>query len=191
MAEPVDKTQNLAAKLNIVLHEPRIPQNTGSIARLCACIGARLHLIHPLAFKIDEASVRRAGLDYWEYVDIVEHANWDAFLATEKPQSVFLFTKWADRPYHEADLRPPAYLVFGNESVGLHPELHAQYEGNRLWIPMRSDIVRSLNLAQAAAVAAYESLRQEGFSELEHFAETPRGGIKIPTVQPPPAHLVP
>lgn len=180
MAEPVDKT------VHIVLHQPVIPQNTGSIARLCACINARLHLIHPLGFKTDEKSVRRAGLDYWEHVDLHEHANWDAFIDAEKPESLFLFTKWADQPYHAADLRPPCYLVFGNETVGLPPELHERYAGQRLWIPMRSDIVRSLNLAQSAAVAAYESLRQEGFSELAGFADIPRGGIKRPTLYPPP-----
>jgi tRNA (cytidine/uridine-2'-O-)-methyltransferase len=182
MAEPI---------VHIVLFQPVIPQNTGSIARLCACIGAKLHLIHPLGFNIDEKSVRRAGLDYWDQVQIAEHSNWDAFLETEQPQQLFLFTKWADRSYHEADLKPPCYLVFGNETMGLPPELHEQYAGNRLWIPMRSDIVRSLNLSQAAAVAAYEALRQVQFAELAALAETPRGGITREPYAPPPEHLRP
>lgn len=179
------------SQLHLVLYEPVIPQNTGSIARLCACIGAKLHLIHPLGFKTDDAAVRRAGLDYWEHVDIAEHANWEEFLKTEEPQSLFLFTKWADRPYHEADIRPPSYLVFGNETLGLPPQLHDNYVGRRLWIPMRSDIVRSLNLSQAAAIAAYESLRQASFAGLEDLADVPRGGIKRPTIQPPPIYLQP
>jgi tRNA (cytidine/uridine-2'-O-)-methyltransferase len=166
--------------VHLVLYQPVIPQNTGSIARLTACTGTRLHLIHPLGFKTDEASVRRAGLDYWEHVDIREHADWNAFLTTEAPERLFLFTKWADKPYDEADYSGPVYLVFGNESLGLPAEIHEQYQGNRLWIPMRSDIVRSLNLAQAAAIVAYEALRQQGFGDLKDLAHAPRGGIKRP-----------
>lgn len=176
MAEP-------APLFHLVLYQPVIPQNTGSIARLCACVGIPLHLIHPLGFQTDAAAVRRAGLDYWEHVDVREHASWETFLEREQPDSVYLFTKWADRPYHEVAFRTPAYLVFGNEVSGLPPELHERYVGNRLWIPMHTDRVRSLNLAQAAAIASYEVLRQTGFQGLKDIE------LRVPGISGAPTCL--
>lgn len=146
--------------LHIVLHQPVIPQNTGSIARLCACTGASLHLIHPLGFKIDEASVKRAGLDYWPHVDIHEHESWDAFLQKENPQELFLFTKFGSRSYTDVTYKTPVYLVFGSETKGLPEEVRTRHADRLVWIPMRTHLVRSLNLSQAAAVATYEAIRQ-------------------------------
>ncbi len=145
---------------HIVLHEPVIPQNTGSIARLCACTGATLHLIRPLGFSIDEASVKRAGLDYWPHVDVRAHDNWEAFLEAEKPDKLFFLSKFASYPYTEARLTAPAYLVFGSETKGLPQSFFQTYEGKFLQIPMRTHLVRSLNLSQAVAIVLYEGIRQ-------------------------------
>lgn len=148
---------------HVVLYQPVIPQNTGSIARLCACTGAVLHLIHPLGFQTDAARVKRAGLDYWEHVDIREHKNWDAFLESEKPESVFLLSKKAKKPFSQVRFEPGAYLVLGSETQGLPDSLTDKYPEGYLQIPMRTHLVRSLNLAQAAAVVLYEALRQNDY----------------------------
>jgi len=154
--------------LNIVLYQPVIPQNTGSIARLCACTGATLHLIHPLGFQVDEASVKRAGLDYWPYVDVRNHNSWSDFLDIEQPKYMTLYTKFAKTPYTKHSYQTPAYLVFGSETKGLPPELHERYAEYLYKIPMRTSIVRSLNLAQSAAIIVYEAIRQlEMASQLE------------------------
>jgi len=145
---------------HIVLYHPVIPQNTGSIARLCACTGAVLHLIHPLGFRTDEASVRRAGLDYWRHVDVREHADWDAFVAKEKPERLFFFSKFSRAPYTGRQLPPGSFFVFGSETKGLPDFLRERYPDGFLQVPMRTNLVRSLNLAQCAAIVVYEALRQ-------------------------------
>lgn len=152
------------SRFHVVLHQPVIPQNTGSIARLCACTGAALHLIHPLGFKTDEASVARAGLDYWEHVQIIEHQDWAEFLDNQQPERLFFLSKVAAREIYDVKLQPPTYLVFGSESKGLPPEFHEKYSDRLFKIPMRTHLVRSLNLAQAAAVVLYEALRQNRYS---------------------------
>lgn len=151
-------------KLNIVLYQPVIPQNTGSIARLCACTGATLHLIHPLGFSVDEASVRRAGLDYWPHVDVKNHASWDAFVETEQPNQLNFYTKFATQIYTERTFTLPTYLVFGSETDGLPPFIHETYHSNLYKIPMRTSLVRSLNLAQSAAIVLYEAIRQQNLA---------------------------
>lgn len=154
---------------HLVLYQPVIPQNTGSIARLCACTGAKLHLIHPLGFAIDAARVRRAGLDYWEYVDIAEHKDWDAFLAAENPRHLFFLSKKAEKPMYETPIPSGSYLVLGSETQGLPEHLHQTERARFLKIPMRTHLVRSLNLAQAAAVVLYEALRQNDFEGVADF----------------------
>jgi tRNA (cytidine/uridine-2'-O-)-methyltransferase len=149
--------------IHIVLYEPVIPQNTGSIARLCACTGSVLHLVHPLGFRIDEASVKRAGLDYWSHVQIRDYPNWENFLQQAQPNLLFFFSKLAQRTHVQPRYRLPAYLVFGNETKGLPDKLWQSYPDDFYTIPMRKDIVRSLNLAQCAAVVLYEVLRQNEF----------------------------
>ncbi|NBW98413.1 tRNA (cytidine(34)-2'-O)-methyltransferase [bacterium] len=153
-----------ASDFHLVLYEPKIPQNTGSIARLCACTGATLHLIHPLGFQVDEASVRRAGLDYWPHVKVVNHENWESFMHSQQPKHMFFFSKFGNRSFWNKKLSPPVYLVLGSETDGLPEHLWKAYPEQFLKVPMRTDIVRSLNLAQCAAVVLYESLRQFGFS---------------------------
>jgi tRNA (cytidine/uridine-2'-O-)-methyltransferase len=156
----------MAGRFQIVLYQPVIPQNTGSIARLCACTNAVLHLIHPLGFRTDEASVKRAGLDYWAHVDVREHADWDAFMAAEKPQELFFFEKDATRAHSEVRYPPGAYLVFGPETSAIPAFLAERYPDRQVLVPMRTHLVRSLNLAQCAAVALYEALRQTGYESI-------------------------
>ena len=151
-------------KLNIVLYQPVIPQNTGSIARLCACTGATLHLIHPLGFSVDEASVRRAGLDYWPYVDVKNHLSWEDFIQSENPKTLNLYTKFATQIYTDCTFTLPAYLVFGSETEGLPRFIHETYASHLYKIPMRTSLVRSLNLAQSAAIVLYEVIRQQNLA---------------------------
>src|SRR5690606_2302889 len=139
--------------LHIVLHEPVIPQNTGSIARLCACTGASLHLIHPLGFSIDEAAVRRAGLDYWPHLELFEYDDWEKFLRERQPEQFLLFTKFAKQSFFSHRIEKEAYLVFGSETKGLPAELRERYSEHCVQIPMRTELVRSINLAQCAAIA--------------------------------------
>ena len=160
---------------HIVLFQPVIPQNTGSVARLCACTGSVLHLIHPLGFQTDQKAVRRAGLDYWPHVDIREHLNWEAFLEAEKPSNLNFFSKFAGPTYTEAKLTPPSYLVFGSETTGLPDAIWEKNTEKFFQIPMRRNLVRSLNLAQAVAIVQYEGLRQEGFPDLDHPAPSRLG----------------
>jgi tRNA (cytidine/uridine-2'-O-)-methyltransferase len=153
-------------KFNIVLVEPVIPQNTGSIARLCACTGAALHLIEPLGFSVDEKAVKRAGLDYWPHVEIHSYENWDAFAEKQQPENLTFYSKFAKRSYAENRYGQNSYLVFGSETKGLPPFLWERYPEQFFTIPMRTHLVRSLNLAQSAAVVLYEALRQNSFAAI-------------------------
>ena len=153
---------------HIVLVEPVIPQNTGSIARLCACTGATLHLIRPLGFDISEKAVRRAGLDYWPHVDIRDYENWDDFIAKQKLEgpplkSLHFLSKFAQNSFAKVKFTPPVYLVFGSETKGLSPTLWEKYPDQFFQVPMRTELVRSLNLSQCVAVVLYEALRQNDF----------------------------
>lgn len=153
------------APLNIVLVEPEIPPNTGNIGRLCAATRAHLHLVEPLGFRIDEQAVRRAGLDYWPLVTLATHPDYAtarARLCAANPSARhFLFTGKAARSYLDIQYRPGDVLVFGKESVGLPPELLEAHRDELVAIPTIGP-VRSLNLANAVAIALYEALRQIG-----------------------------
>lgn len=151
--------------LNIVLVEPEIPQNTGNIARTCACVGARLHLIEPMGFRATERNLKRAGCDYWSEVDIVRWACAEAFFEVHATDELHLFTGQALRSYTHVSYGDDAYLVFGRESRGLDPSLIDRFADCCVRIPMREGL-RSLNLSNAVAVAAYEALRQQGFPDL-------------------------
>jgi tRNA (cytidine/uridine-2'-O-)-methyltransferase len=148
---------------HVVLHEPEIPPNTGNVIRLSANTGASIHLIHPLGFSMDEARLRRAGLDYWEYAEVVEHASFGAFLEAVGPERVFAFTGAGDTWYTDVSYQEGDALLFGKESVGLPAEVldHPAITG-RIRIPMRPDS-RSINLANSAAIALYEAWRQHDF----------------------------
>lgn len=151
---------------HLVLYSPLIPQNTGSIARLCAATGATLHLIHPLGFDTSQAAVKRAGLDYWPHVSVKEHVDWDHFLSSEQPINLYFFSKFGVVPYTQAHYTPPAFLVLGSETTGLPFALRQRHESRLFKIPIRTHLVRSLNLAQCAAVVLFEAMRQQNFEGL-------------------------
>lgn len=150
--------------LNIVLVEPEIPNNTGNIGRLCVGTGNRLHLIKPYGFEITDKNLKRSGLDYWVHLDWKEYNNVDEWIAQIPDKSrVFLFSSKADASYYEAEFQEGDWLVFGKESVGLSPEVLAQFE-NHLTIPM-SDKIRSYNIANSVAFVVGEARRQLVFGK--------------------------
>ncbi len=151
--------------LNIVLVEPEIPNNTGNIGRLCVGMGCRLHLVHPLGFKITDTAVKRAGLDYWPHLELREYKNVDEWIAQiADPSRVFLLSAKSDVPYFDANFRDGDWLVFGKESVGLDSALMQRFE-NHLKIPKSANI-RSYNIANSVAFVVGEARRQIGFSDL-------------------------
>lgn len=156
--------------LNIVLVEPEIPQNAGNIARTCACIGARLHLVEPMGFRPTERNLKRAGCDYWNQVDIVRWPCAEAFFEAHAahaagPGALHLFTGQAQRSFSQVTYGPDDFLVFGRESRGLDQRIIDAHGDCCARIPMREGL-RSLNLSNAVAVAAYEALRQQGWPGL-------------------------
>ncbi len=152
--------------LNIVLVEPEIPQNTGNIARTCAALGAKLHLVYPLGFDISEKAVRRAGLDYWDKVEIFTYENLEEFIEKTNGKNVYLFSTKAKNVYSDISYEEEVYLVFGPETRGL-PEKYIQDNfKHAVRMPMR-ETLRSLNLSNSVAIAAYEVERQYNFSNLE------------------------
>lgn len=160
--------------INIVLVEPEIPQNTGNIARTCAATGMRLHLIRPIAFDISEKAVRRAGLDYWQYLDFTVYDNYGAFLEQNSGDFYYCTTK-AKRAYADADLTSERlYLLFGKETKGLDEALLRAHYDRCIRIPMIDD-ARSLNLSNAVAIIGYEALRQQRFGTLKTQGELTTG----------------
>lgn len=153
-------------RLNIVMVEPEIPQNTGNVARTCAATGARLHLVKPMGFEIDDKKLKRAGLDYWHLLDITYYESLDEFMEIHKDDTMFYFTTKAPRAYTEVDYPDDVYLLFGKETKGLPESLLAEHYDDRcVRIPM-IDEARSLNLSNAVAIATYEFLRQKDFDKL-------------------------
>lgn len=146
--------------LHIVLVEPEIPPNTGSIARLCGATNAVLDLVHPLGFSTDDRHLKRAGLDYWHYVDIRHWNNLESFLAEQDEQELFFFTTKTETPYTQAHFPAGAKLIFGKETKGLPEEILALYQDRCYTIPMSNPRIRSLNLAMTAGIVLYEALRQ-------------------------------
>jgi tRNA (cytidine/uridine-2'-O-)-methyltransferase len=147
---------------HVVLVAPEIPQNTGTTARLCAATGTRLHLVGPLGFSLEDRYLRRAGLDYWPHVDLEVHADWQSFRATHGAAPLRLFSAKAERSYTSIHYERGDFLVFGGETRGLAKDLLAQHAERTCTIPMQGTKVRSLNLANAAAIVLYEGLRQIG-----------------------------
>lgn len=145
--------------MHIALIEPRIPPNTGNIARLCAATDTALHLIEPLGFRIDDAEMRRAGLDYWDAVDLWLHPHWRAFREAMSRDRCLYFSAKATRPFWEAEFKPNSCLLFGNEVDGMPERILEKHPEESFRIPM-TDAVRSLNLATAAGIVLYEGLRQ-------------------------------
>ncbi|MBQ9789018.1 MAG: tRNA (cytidine(34)-2'-O)-methyltransferase [Lentisphaeria bacterium] len=154
--------QNGVRKLfNIVLFEPEIPQNTGSIGRMCVSTDTRLHLIKPLGFELTDKYLKRAGMDYWQYIDLHIYENWEDFLA-KNPQDIklYFFTTKTEKSFWECPYEEDAYLVFGSESKGLNDYLYKKYQNNQYTIPMTGQFHRSLNLACSAGIVLYEGLRR-------------------------------
>ena len=152
--------------VNIVLLNPEIPQNTGNISRTCAVTGARLHIIRPTGFEISDRTLKRAGLDYWDKLDVTYYDSYEEFLELNKTDNIFYFSAHAEHSYADVDYKDGVYLVFGRESVGLPEEIIRENKARALRIPMRGD-VRCLNLSNSVAVAVYEALRQGGFQGMK------------------------
>lgn len=145
----------------IILIQPEIPGNTGAIGRTCVALGMELILIHPLGFDISDTRVKRAGLDYWRHVHLTEYASWDAFLEARRPREdqLFLFEEFGSRSFYEPEYPDDAMLVFGKETTGIPKPIIERHAGRTFHLPMRSDVIRSLNLANTATAAAYQALR--------------------------------
>lgn len=161
-------------KLNVVLVEPEIPQNTGNIARTCAAIGAKLHLVYPLGFNISEKAVKRAGLDYWDKLDIEEHSSLNAFLEKYPPENhnMFFATTKGKHIYCEPNYTDmdEVFVLFGKETKGLPEDLLLKYIDKTIRIPMRKTL-RSLNLANSVCVVVYDILRQCNFDNLQEISD--------------------
>lgn len=157
------------ATLNIVMVEPEIAGNTGNVARTCAATGARLHLVRPFGFEIDDKKLKRAGLDYWDLLDITYYDNLDDFFAKNQG-AFFCFTTKALHTHTEVDYPDNCYLLFGKETKGLPEELLLKNRDRCVRIPMVSD-ARSLNLSNAVAIGTYEVLRQWNYPELQNFGQ--------------------
>ena len=160
-------------KINIVMVEPEIPQNTGNIARTCAATGAKLHLVHPLGFSISDKAVKRAGLDYWDKLEIEEHISFKAFLEKYKPEenNMFFATTKGKHVYSEPDYSKmdEVFLLFGKETKGLPEDVLQKYIDKTIRIPMR-ETLRSLNLSNSVSIVVYEVLRQKNFEGLEEIS---------------------
>ncbi|MCR5222969.1 MAG: tRNA (uridine(34)/cytosine(34)/5-carboxymethylaminomethyluridine(34)-2'-O)-methyltransferase TrmL [Lachnospiraceae bacterium] len=159
--------------MNIVLLEPEIPANTGNIGRTCVATGTKLHLIEPLGFRLTENNIRRAGMDYWEKLDVRRYINYEDFLDQNHPQRIFMATTKAKRDYTEVEYTEDDYIMFGKESAGIPEEILIENEETCIRIPMLNEI-RSLNLSNSVAIVLYEALRQQGFSGLQKKGELHR-----------------
>ena len=159
--------------LNIVLHEPEIPANTGNIGRTCVAAGARLHLIEPLGFQINEKQLKRAGLDYWDKLDVTTYVNFEDFLAKNPGAKIYMATTKARKKYTDVKFEDDAYIMFGKESAGIPEEILVEHEETCIRIPMLPEI-RSLNLSNSVAIVLYEALRQQGFASMQRDGELHR-----------------
>lgn len=151
---------------HIVLYEPEIPANTGNIGRTCAATGSRLHLIEPLGFRLNEKQIKRAGMDYWQDLDVQRYINYEDFLKQNPGAKIYYATTKARHIYTEIRYEPGCYIMFGKESAGIPEELLMQHPEECMRIPMLGE-TRSLNLSNSAAIVLYEALRQQNFGEMK------------------------
>ena len=149
--------------LNIVLYEPEIPANTGNIGRTCVATGTRLHLIEPLGFRLDEKSLKRAGMDYWKDLDVTTYIDFNDFMEKNPGAKIYMATTKAPNVYTDVEYEPDCYIMFGKESAGIPEEILVQHQEDCVRIPMVGDI-RSLNLSNSVSIVLYEALRQNGFA---------------------------
>ena len=159
--------------MHIVLHQPEIPANTGNIGRTCVATGTSLHLIEPLGFRLDEKSIKRAGMDYWEHLDVSRYINYSEFLEKHPNTKVWMATTKAKKVYTEVSFGPDDYIMFGKESAGIPEEILVENEETCIRIPMLGQI-RSLNLSNSVAIVLYEALRQNHFSGMQTEGELHR-----------------
>lgn len=159
--------------MHIVLHQPEIPANTGNIGRTCVATGTALHLIEPLGFHLDEKSIKRAGMDYWDKLDVTRYMNVQEFHEKNSEAKIWYATTKAKRLYTEAAFSPDDYIMFGKESAGIPEELLVENEETCIRIPMLEEI-RSLNLSNAVAIVLYEALRQNKFAGMQQEGELHR-----------------
>lgn len=149
--------------LNIVLFEPEIPANTGNIGRTCVATNTRLHLIEPLGFRLDEKSLKRAGMDYWKDLDVTTYINYEDFLEKNPDAKIYMATTKAEKVYTDVEYEPDCYIMFGKESAGIPEKILVNNKERSVRIPMMGEI-RSLNLGNSVAVVLYEALRQQNFA---------------------------
>ena len=152
--------------LNIVLFEPEIPQNTGNIGRTCVATNTRLHLIEPLGFRLNDKTLKRAGMDYWSDLDVTRYDDFNDFIERNPGAKIYMATTKAPNVYTEVNYEPDCYIMFGKESAGIPEEILVKHPDNCIRIPMLSEI-RSLNLSNSVAVVLYEALRQNNFDHMK------------------------
>lgn len=153
------------SQINIVLHEPEIPANTGNIGRTCVATGSRLHLIEPLGFSLSEKALKRAGLDYWGDLDVTVYSDFEDFLRRNPGAKIYMATTKAKKIYTEVSYEPDCYIMFGKESAGIPEEILVDHQETSVRIPMIGD-TRSLNLSNSVAIMVYEALRQNQFDHM-------------------------
>lgn len=159
--------------INIVLHQPEIPANTGNIGRTCVATGSRLHLIEPLGFRLNEKEIKRAGMDYWEHLDVSRYVNYETFLEQNPGAKIWYATTKAKHVYSDVTFGADDYIMFGKESAGIPEEILIENEERCIRIPMLEEI-RSLNLSNSVAIVLYEALRQNHFSNMQTEGELHR-----------------
>ena len=159
--------------MNIVLHQPEIPANTGNIGRTCVATGSTLHLIEPLGFRLNERDLKRAGMDYWDKLDVRRYINFEDFLVKNPNAKIWMATTKAKHVYTEVEYGPDDYIMFGKESAGIPEEILVDYEDTCVRIPMLDEI-RSLNLSNSVSIMLYEALRQNNFSNMQMEGELHR-----------------
>ncbi len=159
--------------MHIILHQPEIPQNTGNIGRTCVATGTSLHLIEPLGFRLDEKAIKRAGMDYWQHLDLHRYMNFEEFKEKYPNAKIWMATTKAKHVYSDVEFGPDDFIMFGKESAGIPEEILVDYEETCIRIPMLPEI-RSLNLSNSVAVVLYEALRQTGFGSMQKEGELHR-----------------
>ena len=159
--------------LNIVLYEPEIPANTGNIGRTCVATGTRLHLIEPLGFRLNEKSLKRAGMDYWDQLDVTRYMDYQDFLERNPGAKIYMATTKGQNVYSDISFEPDCYIMFGKESAGIPEEILKEHPKEAIRIPMMGEM-RSLNLGNSVAIVLYEALRQNGFDQMKLQGELTR-----------------
>ena len=159
--------------MNIILHQPEIPANTGNIGRTCVATGTSLHLIEPLGFRIGEKELKRAGMDYWDKLNVTRYVNFEEFKQKHPDAKIWMATTKAKHVYTDVEFGPDDFIMFGKESAGIPEEILVDYEDTCIRIPMLSEI-RSLNLSNSVAIVLYEALRQQSFESLQMTGELHR-----------------